>query len=354
MVIFPGRRVSVPTDYKIESKAMDFYEHQHNTDALILTRQSNDQLGYVSEGIFATTGSNTFVGDQIVSGNLDVSGNLTANALFYNYTSTGSISITGSISTIDYIDFVTNPTPTPTHLEGRIHWNADTKTLQVDTDTNNFMIEVGHQNVVRGRNSNSFTLIKGTIVYMNGESGNRPNFYTASWEDDTRSASTLGFIVQDIGANQTGYVITNGILRGINTSAYTPGQPLYLSSSGKFTTIVPDAPQHEVRLGKIITSAVDGTLYVNVMNGYELNELHDLKIYTGSLNDAATNNGGSLIYYSSSLWTNNDEVRLQKSTMILATVSESLNFANDAAAQAGGVPAGGLYHTNGTVKIRLV
>lgn len=90
------------------------------------------------------------------------------------------------------------------------------------------------------------------------------------------------------------------------------------------------------------------------MNGYELNELHDLKIYTGSLKDAETNNGGSLIYYSSSLWTNNDEVRLAQSTMILATVSQSLNFANDAAAQAGGVPAGGLYHTNGTVKIRLV
>lgn len=30
------------------------------------------------------------------------------------------------------------------------------------------------------------------------------------------------------------------------------------------------------------------------------------------------------------------------------------NYANDAAAQAGGIPVGGLYHTNGTVKIRLV
>lgn len=73
-MIFPGRRASVPTEYSIESKAMDFYEYQHNTGALVLTRQTNDQLGYVSEGIFATTGSNTFVGDQIISGNLDVTG----------------------------------------------------------------------------------------------------------------------------------------------------------------------------------------------------------------------------------------------------------------------------------------
>lgn len=348
MVVFPGRRASVPTEYKIESKAMDFYQYEHDTGSYVMTRQPNDQLGYVSEGIFATTGSNTFTGNQIVYGSI------TADNIIYNYTSTGSIYMTGSISTVNWIDFVVNPTPDPAHQEGRIHWNADTKTLQVDSDTNNFMIEVGHMNVVRGRNPNSFTLTKGTVVYMSGESGNRPNFYTSSWEDDSRSASTLGIVAQDINANQTGYVVTNGILRGINTTAYTPGDPLYLSSSGQYTKIVPDAPQHEVRLGKIITSAVAGMIYVNIMNGYELNELHDLKIYTGSLKDAATNNGGSLIYYSSSLWTNNDEVRLAKSTMILATVSQSLNFANDTDAANAGVPAGGLYHTNGTIKIRLV
>lgn len=32
----------------------------------------------------------------------------------------------------------------------------------------------------------------------------------------------------------------------------------------------------------------------------------------------------------------------------------SQNYANDAAAAAGGVPIGGLYHTAGTVKVRLI
>jgi hypothetical protein len=35
-------------------------------------------------------------------------------------------------------------------------------------------------------------------------------------------------------------------------------------------------------------------------------------------------------------------------------VSSSYNFADDAAAASGGVPLGGLYHTSGTIKIRLV
>jgi len=40
--------------------------------------------------------------------------------------------------------------------------------------------------------------------------------------------------------------------------------------------------------------------------------------------------------------------------IVLSQVSSSLNYANDTAAAAGGVPLGGLYHTSGTIKIRLV
>jgi uncharacterized delta-60 repeat protein len=40
--------------------------------------------------------------------------------------------------------------------------------------------------------------------------------------------------------------------------------------------------------------------------------------------------------------------------VVLSQVSSSYNFADDTAAQAGGVPLGGLYHTSGSIKIRLV
>jgi hypothetical protein len=38
---------------------------------------------------------------------------------------------------------------------------------------------------------------------------------------------------------------------------------------------------------------------------------------------------------------------------VLSQVSQSCNFASDAAAATGGIPLGGLYHTAGTIKIRL-
>ena len=346
----------VPANAEIIYRAPDLY-HTTATDSpnsSVSVRQQNGQLTYVPTAEFALTSSNNFVGNQIITGSLIVTGDITANTYTITNTilSSGSIYMTGSIETVDHIDF--SILANPVHKEGRLHWNDDAKTLDIDTPTADFMIEVGQMMVVRGRNTNSHTLTKGMVVYMSGSSGNRPNFYTASWEDDRRSASTLGIVGQDIAPNQTGYVISMGTLRGINTNAYTPGTMLYLSSSGQFTSTIPVSPKHEVRLGKVVTQATQGILYVDIMNGYELEELHDVLIYTGSLKDAQTNNGGSTLYRSGSLWTNNDNVRLAQSTMILAAVSQSLNFANDVAAAAGGVPLGGLYHTSGSVKIRLV
>lgn len=232
------------------------------------------------------------------------SANLLYDDASTSLTLTGSIFLSGSaaIAGVNYIDFLT--TANPTHQEGRVHWTDDTKTLQVDTDVNDFMIELGHQNVVRVYNPYNFDLTVGTVVYISGSQGaGRPRVATASWEGDPTSAATLGLVGHTIpysGGNKTGYVVTNGILRGVNTSGIPVGAQLYLSSSGKFTNIVPDAPKHEVRLGRVITSGADGVIYVDVMNGYELDELHDLKVTNST--------DGDLLVYSSSLWHNSKQL----------------------------------------------
>lgn len=266
---------------------------------------------------------------------------------------TSSIFMTGSISTVDYIDFTINPTPEPTHLEGRIHWNADRKTLEIDTEINNFMISAGHVNVVRGKNTTNATLTKGTVVYISGNSGQFASFGTASYDSETRSAISFGIIAQDITQNNSGYAVMQGEITGINTNGFAPGTLLYLGAGGTYTNVKPQAPLHQVRLGQVVVASTNGILQVKIDNGWELDELHDVRITTGSLKDSATNNGGSTIYRSGSLWVNNDNVRLAQSTMILASVSSSYNFADDTAAGLGGVPLGGLYHTSGSVKIRL-
>ncbi len=113
---------------------------------------------------------------------------------------------------------------------------------------------------------------------------------------DSSSATTIGWVAQNIGSGQNGYVLTSGILRGINTTTYAPGTSLYLSSSGQFTSTIPTSPLHEVRLGKTITQAIDGSVFVYIMNGYEIGELHDVLINGKSNGDLLTWDSGSRVW----------------------------------------------------------
>lgn len=84
---------------------------------------------------------------------------------------------------------------------------------------------------------------------------------------------------------------------------------------------------------------------------------------TGSYNDTGAANpfSGSVAGAKVGIGTNTPEytldisgsARLQASTIILTEVSASLNFADDTAAAAGGVPLGGLYRNGNVVSIRI-
>jgi len=243
---------------------------------------SNDIIGFSVQGA-----SSVAAGVTLVSlGNANIVGPITASIL-----SASSHIITS------YIDF--NKTATPAFAEGRVNWIDDTKTLAIDTDVNDIQIEVGHQTVVRVRNQTPSTILKGRVVYMSGSSGNRPLIYTSSWDFDPTSADTLGLVAADINTNNNGYVISNGIIRGVNTSAFTAGTALYLSSSGQITSTVPVAPLHTVRLGKVITSnATTGIIHIDIANGYEIGELHDV------IDNSTNTTHGELLIKSGSVWKN--------------------------------------------------
>ncbi len=224
------------------------------------------------------------------------SGNFKYDYVNNNILLTGSLLVTQSyISTVDYIDYTLDP-GTLAHSEGRVHWDVDRKTLQIDTDVNNFTISAGHVSVLRGRNTNSYTLTKGTVVYISGNSGQFATFTSASWENDPSSAYTIGLIAQDINANQFGYAVTDGEITGINTNGFAPATLLYLSSSGQYTDTKPVAPKHTVRLGQVVVASTNGILQVKIDNGYELGELHDV------LDNTTTSSYGDLLVKSGSLW----------------------------------------------------
>ena len=214
----------------------------------------------------------------------------------------GGVSLTGSlllsqsyISSPDYIDF-NILAATPAQQEGRLFWNSDNKTLQLDVEQN-FHTDINQQMLVRVVNKTGADIPIGHVVYISGSQGNRPGIALSSWEGDPTSAATVGFTAKDIAKNNNGYVITRGILDGLNTSMFAVGDRLFLSSSGDFTNIPPDAPLHEVRLGRVIVSdATNGSIYVDIMNGYELDELHDVLITNKQNGDLLVWNSGSSVW----------------------------------------------------------
>ena len=151
------------------------------------------------------------------------------------------------------------------------------------------------------RNQTGATLTKGTVVYISGATGNNPTVSKAISSSDSTSAQTFGLCQTDIANNATGYVVSVGDLIGIDTSAFTEGQQLYLSSTvaGTYTTTKQYAPAHLVYIGVITRSHPTlGQIEVRIQNGYEMDELHNVSAQTPS------NNDGIFWESSTSLWKN--------------------------------------------------
>jgi hypothetical protein len=130
-------------------------------------------------------------------------------------------------------------------------------------------------------NSTGATLTKGTIVYINGGQGNLPTITKAQANSDATSAQTFGWVRDDISNMSNGFVVVIGKLENLNTNGLGNGTQLYLSPTiaGTYTTTKPVAPQHLVYVGIVVRDhPTQGVIEVKIQNGYELDEIHDVKI----------------------------------------------------------------------------
>lgn len=145
----------------------------------------------------------------------------------------------------------------------------------------------------------------GTPVYVSGSTGQAGTnmlVSKASNASEGTSSKTLGLIAFSGVTNDIGFVITEGLLSGLDTSsAGAVGDPVWLGPNGTLIYGLlnkPYAPDHLVFIGIVTRKQQNnGEIFVKVQNGYELDELHNL-----SVKDAAD---GDMIKYvaSTGLWT---------------------------------------------------
>jgi len=180
---------------------------------------------------------------------------------------------------------------------GEVEYNDTQGSLIQGLKGGNVTNVIGQQLHQRVNNRTGATLSKGTAVYLSGSQGNRITVAKALGVTDAFSANTFGIVAEDILNNQSGYVITEGLIKDINTSALVEDSAVYLSPTvaGGLTSTKPQAPQHTVYIGVCVKSnAGSGELFVKIRNGQELDELHDVRI-TSPVDKAS-------LYYSGGLW----------------------------------------------------
>jgi hypothetical protein len=131
------------------------------------------------------------------------------------------------------------------------------------------------------KNSSGSTISKGQVVYVTGSNGTNALIGLSSASTESGSSKTLGIAANTMTQNEFGYVIENGQLSNIDTSAATAGSSVWLGNTpGSYVFNAPPAePSHSVYLGVVTkANASTGEILVKVQNGYEIDELHDVFI----------------------------------------------------------------------------
>lgn len=145
-------------------------------------------------------------------------------------------------------------------------------------------------------------MTKGQAVYVSSADGTNMIVSKASNATEGTSSKTMGLIIQNLAINGQGFVMTEGLLTGLNTASATAGDPVWLGTNGDLIYGLinkPAAPAHLVFIGIVTRANVStGEIFIRVQNGFELQELHNV-----SITSVADNN---ILQYdsASSLWKN--------------------------------------------------
>jgi len=212
----------------------------------------------------------------------------------------GEFGLSGGFLHLDNTPTTANVPTTP----GTLVWNDTDGTADLKLKGGNVTLQLGQEQVLRVVNKTGATLneadfraVRIRSVAEGGAQGQRLAVVLAQANNDPNSATTIGLVTESITNNQEGFITTSGNINKINTTGaksydgletWVDGDVLYLSPThaGYLTNVKPQAPQHTIIIGWVVYAhAVNGKIFVKVDNGYELDELHNVRIINPVLDD---------------------------------------------------------------------
>lgn len=275
----------------------------------VVTNAAPDQVVALT-GAGTTTVTGTYPNFTITSNDEfdgDVVGpaSATDNAIARFDTTTGKL-IQNSIVTVSdagavsgVINETFTPVTAPAYAEGRVFYDTNAKTLCYYNDNNQMTINIGQENIVRVRNQTGADLTNGTVVYISGATGNTPTVAKAI-ATSFATADIIGVLTTDIANNGFGYATTTGLVNGIDTSAFTEGDAVFLSATtaGTFTATEPSRPNYSIQVGVILRANPSvGTLLVaiQVISTENIHIIGTLAVNQGGTGQTSYTDGQLLI-----------------------------------------------------------
>lgn len=231
--------------------------------------------------------------DAVTDGSLNP---VTSNAVFDAIAN--KVPYTGATANVDLGEFELksgqlefDQTPTGTSGVAVMRWNDTDGTVDLGLKGGNVTLQVGQEQVLRvvNKTATNVNLLESNYqaVRVTGAQGQRLKVDLAQATNDLLSAETIGLVTETINDNQEGFITTSGLIRNINTTGsiqgetWVDGDVLYLSPTvaGRVTNVKPSAPNHLVIIGYVVSAHItQGSIFVKVDNGYELDELHNVDI----------------------------------------------------------------------------
>ena len=308
------------------------------TTGQVLVKASN--VEYDTE--WSNVGTGDVVGPASSTDNSVARFNGTTGKLIQN--SLVTVGDDGEVANVAFVDFQNNPGVFPTD-PGSLYWdNSDgVKTLNLIME-GDVTQQIGQETYYRVKASAAIT--NGQVVMFTGSLGNS-GIITAAPATGLTAATAyavMGVATEDIPLNGFGYITAFGEVHGVNTSAFTDGQILYLDPTvaGGLTATAPTAPNPKVQVAAVVHAASNGQLFVRPSFGGKLGQFEgDVQITSPA--------GGQLLAYdaTNAYWKN---ITLTDGTAISIseTAGGAITIANTAPDQIVSLTGGGTTSISGT------
>lgn len=216
-----------------------------------------------------------------------------------------------------------------TYTQGKLDYDTDNESLTFYNNDSAVSLQIGQEEWIRVRNVSGSTIANGKAVYINGTSSGLPTIALAK-ADASSTVLSAGLATESIANNAIGYVTCIGLVRGIDTSAFTAGATVYVSetTAGSLTSTAPTSPNYRFRVGIVtVSNASTGSIHVTPSTG---------SLGNGTANQIlGINSGGTSQEYKSTTGSGN-VVLATSPTIVTPTIASFANSTHNHTNAAGG------------------